>query len=76
MDEQITAMPDKNPEKSPGKSSGKNKAPGTAEPVVDPVLQQQIDENLRLLYKECLKDDLSESLQLLVDRLRNGGKPS
>lgn len=70
-------MPDKNRDKSPAKSSGKtDKAPGTAEPVVDPVLQQQIDENLRLLYKECLKDDLSESLQLLVDRLRNGGKPS
>lgn len=43
---------------------GKRKLPSS--------LEQQIDENLRLLYREQLQQELPERLQALVARLREG----
>lgn len=50
--------------------------PGPEEPdAIDPALQQQVDENLRLLYRARLEDDLPQALQDLVRQLLNEGKP-
>lgn len=42
--------------------------------AVSPEVQRQIDENLKLLYRErLLEERLPEALQILVDRLRKEG---
>lgn len=47
---------------------------GTDREAVAPEVQRQIDENLKLLYRErLLEERLPEALQILVDRLRKGG---
>lgn len=42
--------------------------------MIDPALQQQVDENLRLLYRSKLESELPEALQDLVRQLLNEGK--
>jgi len=39
-------------------------------------VEKQIDENLKRLYQQSLEQDLPESLQALVAKLREGGKDS
>ncbi|ADO44354.1 hypothetical protein EIO_3299 (plasmid) [Ketogulonicigenium vulgare Y25] len=44
--------------------------------ALDPALQRQVDENLQLLYRSKLNDDLPDSLQALVKKLLEDGRPS
>lgn len=40
-----------------------------AETEIIPAIEQQIDENLRLIYRQCLEEGIPDSLRALVDRL-------
>lgn len=55
--------------------SGHASAPREAEAeAMDPALQQQVDENLQLLYRSRLEASLPDSLQALVQKLLDEGK--
>lgn len=47
-----------------GRDDGKRKLPSSVE--------QQINENLRLLYQQRLEEDLPDKLKALVAQLRDG----
>ncbi|MCC6000659.1 MAG: hypothetical protein JJU19_07320 [Pararhodobacter sp.] len=42
---------------------------------LSPAVEQQINENLRLLYEQQLQADLPDKLKDLVARLRSEGEP-
>lgn len=50
-------------------------APSAEDPdPIDPALQQQVDENLRMLFRSKLDNALPDALQALVDQLLHEGK--
>lgn len=42
---------------------------------LSPAVEQQINENLRMLYEQQLQEDLPDKLKDLVARLRSEGEP-
>ncbi|MBK5926001.1 NepR family anti-sigma factor [Rhodobaculum claviforme] len=57
----------------PGDTSADRQPPCDASDGVSPVVARQIDENLKLLYRQRIEQDLPDDLQALVAQLRDGG---
>jgi hypothetical protein len=41
----------------------------------DPDIKRQIDENLRLIYQQCLEEEMPAKMQTLLDRLDDEDEP-
>ena len=56
-------------------SSGNGSKPEAGRPGASADLERQIDENLRLLYQQCLEEEMPARLQALLSQLDDDGEP-
>ena len=60
----------------PGADAAANGADDAEDDGIAPEIEQQIDENLRMLYRQRLDQDLPDDLMALVAQLRDGKDPA
>ncbi len=60
----------------PGADASSHGADDGDEDGIAPEIEQQIDENLRTLYRQRLEQDLPDELMALVAQLRDGKGPT